>query len=539
MENNENKPQEEEAASDKVDLTELQGFSFGPDWTDSSSRLSAGRDDSPRERRPRRDDRPGSRAGPPRKDRRRGAPGRRDRPPLPDAALFEPTVSVQFFPEENGFHAVCQAMRHSCRTYELFEIAHLILAKPERYLVEVKPKPAGSSGEPPLLYVSVPDELPFEREEDAINHVMQHHLGTFFDIEEVETDAPKGNFQYVSRCAFTGTLLAPPNYHRYTQILQEHHAAHIPDVPFDRFKAKLETLRDEESISAWLDNMKKGVRYTYKEQVEGETHRFESAGGARAFLLRTCRNRVVNAAHSARFPGILIKELPPGNIRRSIETVLHKQNRFPLDTANGLRGRLRRHKFHIYKKGSHGVSYVCAVRRNFRRPDQVFAESVGNLLTFLEENPMIPAAQLPEKFLGLTAPVEAEPASKHEGEAAEVTGENQPKAADKDPREKKLLLDLRWLVTEGYVAEYSDGRLYVHPAQKPEKSNKAGRESAVAGSETVPTAASTEEKEPAEDRETEPTAEQAPAEENNPTDEKSPTDETESATENSSRENPA
>ncbi len=533
MENNENKPQEQEkAASDKVDLTELQGFSFGPDWSDASSRPGPSRDDYTRERRPRRDDRAGSRPGPPRKDRRRGAPRERGRPIPPDAALFEPTVSVQFLPEENGFHAVCQAMRHSCRTYELFEIARLILAKPERYLVEVKPKPAGDSKEPPILYVSVPDELPFEREEDAINHVMQHHLGTFFDIEEVETDAPKGSFQYVSRCAFTGTLLAPPNYHRYTQILQEHHAAHIPDVPFDRFKAKLETLRDEESINAWLDTMKKGVRYTYKEQVEGEIHRFESAGGARAFLLRTCRNRVVNASHSARFPGSRVSELPPGNIRRSIETVLHKQNRFPLDTANGLRGRLRRHKFHIYKKGSHGVSYVCAVRRNFRRPDQVFAESVGNLLAFLEENPMIPAAQLPEKFLGLTTPVEAEPRSKDEGEAAEVNGENQPTAAEKDPGEKKLLLDLRWLVTEGYVAEYSDGRLYVHPAQNPEKVNKVEEGSAVAGTETVPPAEPQKETETAEDKDLEPTEDKVPAEENQQP------DETEPATENSSRDNP-
>ena len=486
METNDDKPRKNETMSGKIDLTELQGFDFGPNWSDSSSRSAEKRDDGFKERRERHGDRPGTRPAP-RNDRRRSVPGGRDRPPRREAPLFEPTVAVQFIPEETGFHAICQAMRHSCRSYELFEIARLILAKPERYLVEVKTQPSGKGGEPPLLYISVPDELPFESEEDAVNHVMQHHLETFFDIEEVETDPPKGHFQYVSRCGFTGTLLAPPNYHRYARILQEHHAARVPDVPFDRFKARLETLRDEESVNAWLDSMKKGVRYTFKGQVEGEAEPqcFESAAGARSFLLRTCRDRVVHSARTARFPGVRVGDLPPGDLRRSIETVLQKQHRFPLDTANGLRGRLRRHKFHIYKKGSHGVSYVCAVRRNFRRPDQVFAESVGALLTFLENNPMITAARLPEAFLGI-AQEEQTKSSPQPREETPANTEKKPEPAERDPREKKLLLDLRWLITEGYVAEYSDGRLFVHPPQKAEEKKKGETPAAETAQEAAP-----------------------------------------------------
>jgi hypothetical protein len=32
----------------------------------------------------------------------------------------------------------------------------------------------------------------------------------------------------------------------------------------------------------------------------------------------------------------------------------------------------------------------------------------------------------------------------------------------------RLMLDLRWLVTEGFVAEYSDGRLVAHPVMTPQ-----------------------------------------------------------------------
>ncbi len=74
------------------------------------------------------------------------------------------------------------------------------------------------------------------------------------------------------------------------------------------------------------------------------------------------------------------------------------QRRFPLDTANGLRGRLRRESFTIFKKGSKGISYVCAVKRKFRIPGQVFAESIGTLIAFIEAHPMVRASELPEKF---------------------------------------------------------------------------------------------------------------------------------------------
>ena len=115
---------------------------------------------------------------------------------------------------------------------------------------------------------------------------------------------------------------------------------------------------------------------------------------------------MVRTAESVRFKGQLIETLPPGEIRRAVEGALERQRRFPLDTANALRGRLRREHFTIFKKGSKGISYVCAVKRRFRVPGQTFADSIGALISFIEANPMVRAGELPGKFLGL-APVAA------------------------------------------------------------------------------------------------------------------------------------
>jgi hypothetical protein len=97
--------------------------------------------------------------------------------------------------------------------------------------------------------------------------------------------------------------------------------------------------------------------------------------------------------------------MPQGEIRRAIEGALERQRKFPLDTANALRGRLRREHFTIFKKGSKGVSYVCAVKRKFRVPGQTFADSIGALISFVEAHPMIRASELPIKLLGINLTV--------------------------------------------------------------------------------------------------------------------------------------
>ncbi len=570
----------------KIDLSQLQGFSFGTQWTqDKQTSPARGREDRPRrdgggdhrdDRQPERRDRrafrrpatdaaaPGGagpddqRARPGAGDRRphregyqpggnrgpggaRGGDFRGQRPPMERGPYDSPYFSCTFYPEDTSFSALAKTIRASCRTFELFEIARTVVGKPDRFVVVVqrkapggpqagpghapaaaaKPENAPAAAKPAPLFLSVPDGVPFETEEAAIAHVLDKHIGTFFEIGEVEVDPPKGNFQVVNRCGVTGELLGPPNYHRYTQIIQRHHAAKLARMPFETFRAKIETLREPEQINQWLEKMKRTTRYTWKTaakapapspepapepaapapaaegsaepaaapvQPEAATETapaaeapkpaepavnpagpvaapaapagpsFDSIEDARAHLLSHARERVVRPVEHARFHGKLIELLPNGEIRRAIEGNLERQRRFPLDTANALRGRLRREGFTIFKKGSKGVSYVCAVKRKFRTPGQVFSESIGNLISFIEAHPMVKAGELPAKILGIALP---EPAP---DKSAAPEKPAAPMSIEDRTRVGRLQADLAWLVHEGYVTEFIDGSLFAPPA---------------------------------------------------------------------------
>jgi hypothetical protein len=513
----------------KLDLSHLQSFSFGTQWTqDKSAPDGAGR--SPREGRreerpvrPREGGRPPGEApgAEPRRDRRGfrrpdgpagpGAPGSAPReggggmapPPRgeergggargprhegdgrrggfneagPDRGpYFSPWFSVTFYPEEGNFATLARTIRASNRTFELFEIARAVVGKSDRCIALVqRTPPAGeapagaASVRPAPLAVAVPDGAPCESEEAAIAHVLATHLDKFFATTAVEIEPPKGNFQVINRCGVTGALLGPPNYHRYLQIVQQHHAARVR-LPFETYRSRIESVRDPEIVNQWLAQMRRVTRYVWKLAGENETPpAFDTLEEARLHLLTHARDQVVRTAESVRVPGKNVATLPPGEIRRAIEGALERQRRFPLETANALRGRLRREGFTIFKKGSKGISYVCAVRRKFRVPGQVFADHIGALISFIEGHPMVKVGDLAEKFLGLAPalPPAAPPPAAESSGAPEGAAAPPPPApalpSDDQMRLARLHGDVRWLVSEGYVLEFMDGRLFATP----------------------------------------------------------------------------
>jgi len=466
----------------KIDLSQLQGFSFGTQWAKDKDSPSDGRERSDR---PQRDDRMGGPGGAPdRRDRRafrkpagdgpapsapqreyqgdRGAPRRdqggdynaprRNGPPMDRGPYDSPFFQVAFFPEDTSFNALVKTIRTSARTIELFEIARTVLGKPDRFVVVVarKPRPAGSpEAAPQPIYVSVPDGIPFETEDAAVSHVLSNFLGTYFDSAEAEVEAPKGNYLVINKCGVTGELLGPPNYHRYNQMVQQHYNTKIKGMPFEVFRSRIETVRDPEVVAKWLEKMKKVTRYTSKAPVaEGQTAlAFDSLEEARNHLLTVAKDTVVKPVDNARFHGKALDSMPRGEIMMAIEGAYDRQSRFPLDTANQLRGRLRREHFTIFKKGSKGIYYVCAVKRKFRVPGQAFGESIGRLITFIEEHPLVKAGDLAAKMLDIHPPAEG----------ATFTPEQREKVM-------RMQGDLIWLVREGYVTEFIDGGLYAPPA---------------------------------------------------------------------------
>jgi hypothetical protein len=431
-------------------LSDLQNLTFGPDWSipKNSSSPETEKQQSEDKKFNKRKERNFPAEG---SSKKKGHHLNHDFKNKRDG-LF-PNVSITFYPQEKPLNALINAVRKSHKTYQLFEIVHLILKKPECFVVILHSRDTDdkeNKEEECNFYVSVCDGLPFETELEAINHILNNHLHLHFDTKSVEVEPPKGSFQMINRCLVTGELLGPPNYHRYQQIVQAHYNKSFSGKSKQEFEKKIESVKDEKIIQKWIQKMTVQTHYIYKHSSDKDDNPliFEDLEKVRHYLLshNNIKKNIIRSCKKVRFSGSDIKKLPKNsNLCLFIENALKEQRHFPLNTANHLRGRFRKLNFAVYKKGKKGVTYICAVKRRFRQPGQVFSNSMQTLIDYIEKNPDIHREDLQKAYLKQQT---------KNLQNTDATPESQVPLSE-------FSHNLHWLVSEGYIVECSDGRISI------------------------------------------------------------------------------
>jgi hypothetical protein len=191
--------------------------------------------------------------------RRDARPDERREPVAPPAPL--PEVNVTFLPDEKGVEQIARQIKITGRAYPLFQIAQLVLQKPERYSVQltVKKKADGTVAQP--MFVCALDDSPWLSEDEAAAHALKQHFATFYQAERTATEPPKGVYTFVAQCGMSGVILGPPNYHDYQNQLRKLHTERFSRMPFDVFKSRVKIVKDEAVVKKWVEDLSFKTEY--------------------------------------------------------------------------------------------------------------------------------------------------------------------------------------------------------------------------------------------------------------------------------------
>jgi hypothetical protein len=88
------------------------------------------------------------------------------------------------------------------------------------------------------LYLTTDDNFIFGNEDAAISHVLENYKENYFDIEKRKISAPARSFICLHKCEIPGKVLCRLNYHKYQEILLEHHNRFLPNMSFEKFKSR-------------------------------------------------------------------------------------------------------------------------------------------------------------------------------------------------------------------------------------------------------------------------------------------------------------
>jgi len=404
-----------------------------------------------------------------RRDDRRDEPRERPAPPAP-----LPDLNVAFIPEERGVEQLARQIKVTGRAYPLFQIALLILQKAERYSVLLTTKKKGEGVSQPI-FVCALDDSPWLSEDEAVAHVLKHHFATFYQAERTATEPPKGVYTFVAQCGMSGVILGPPNYHDYQNQLRKLHTEKFSRMPFDMFKARVKIVKDEAVVKKWVEEQSFKTEYVCLNVPE--PLKLATLEEVEKHFRATHKDSIIKAVESFTVAGLPSRTLRSQGLQRLVRQEWEHQKFFPLPIATKLSQQFAQHGLQFFKVNK-TVTHVSVARPQFLDLETTpVSENIRRIVDFVNAN----AKCTRRKLIEALAPtpkvtvLEVKPDVAATAPAAEGAAKAaEPKAPEATPEQTAVIVDLHWLIHQGHVLEFADGRMETakKPVPKPPKTEK-------------------------------------------------------------------
>ncbi len=424
--------------------------------------------------------------------RRKGPPDRRGPAPAP---LPLPEVNVALVPDDKGVDLLARQIKVTGRAYPLFEIAQMILQKPERYSVtlSVKKNPEGAVIQ--TLFVCALDDTVWLTEEEAVQWALDKHFDVFYKAEKTQIDPPKGTYTFVAQCGMSGIVLGPPNYHDYQNRLRKLHSERFPNVPFEVYKARVKIVKDEAIVKKWLDELSWKTEYECLNLPE--PLRLGSREEVEKHFRATHLPNIIKQVETTRLTGTASRQIRSSGLSRLVRQGWEDQRRFPLQVATVLSQQFAARGLQFFKVNK-TVTHVAVARPHFLDMDATpVSEGVRRIVEYINAHPKCPRRDLvetlapspapaPKPAPPAAAPAPAMPAPEAPAPEAAAPAAPAPEGQtpppppppapteelpEPTPEQTAVVADLHWLIHQGHVIEFANGTLDTakRPLPKPPK----------------------------------------------------------------------
>lgn len=314
-------------------------------------------------------------------------------------------LNVQVEPEAKATEAMAAMIRTAGKAYSVFDAARLVLASGDRFHVRFKMAPDAGA----RLYAVPTDGSLWLSREEALAHVIHGDaISSFYKVEEIELEEPKGNFTSVAVCGMTGEMLGPPSHHSYQTTLHKIHREQFSHLSFEDYKRRVRTESTPEAVAKWKESLKHGHQWTWLkgEVAEGEAPktfktRSEMESHFRSHHADTLVGEVSEATVSGNIPKKLLAPQLYNHLRRAVD----ESRKHLLSTAQQLCSGFERHGLKLFKRRG-GKLWVSRTRPRLLESNVVLSARIAKMVEIIKTQPGLQVKKLIESVAPSTdAPV--------------------------------------------------------------------------------------------------------------------------------------
>ena len=375
----------------------------------------------------------------------------RNKPAPPPPNPF-PWLRIAFTATAPAVETVVQQVRLTGKTFSLFDIARSLLRNPASFTIDLTSAPKQPEGP---FYVVADDRSVWLSREAAVRHLLRKKRDELYRADTVETEPPKGNFPVVAVCGMSGVLLGPPNHHDFERRLRDLHRERFSRMDFETLRSRLKMERDPAVIEKWRAEASKTVEYYPREGENPE--KLPDLGAVERHFAEHHAAAHIKFVDLAAVPGDPKTTAVDPALAPLLNYARGEEERFPLRLAQSLSRALSAAGLRFHKSANRTTLVSASRPRHLNLEETPVSDSVRKIIETIRGKKSIRRGQL----LDLLVPAAAAVPAANPAEAA---------APASDPGREAVVNDLLWLTHEGYVIEYSDGRLEsVPPPKNPPK----------------------------------------------------------------------
>jgi len=395
---------EKDKKQKKVDLSQLSDLDFAPNW---DNKYIAGEKQTDRFKPKRQEHKREF------KRKKKEIPKRYD---SPFANKFKITVN----PDKTILDTLKRGIRKSGISYSLEEINSAIIDKKNRLQITIEHLKEET------FFITTFDNSVFYTKSNAINHIVEKGLKHVVDITETIGENPSGNFKNILKCPESGILLPPKSFHDFEAIIKTHLIEKKIKLNYNNYLNKLITVKDEITINEWKITPLKKLIFTTKEL--GSTKRsFNSIEAVQGYISSTETNQFIKTNKVIKIKGDSIDNFEK-DLAGFISDFLKNSYQWKKDLFFNTLINFKKSGFYIFKYGPKNYLFAAG-----QKPKTIeIAKISENCVKIV-------------KYIQKTEPIKIISILSQSGEMK--------------LEKNQILVELKWLVKEGYVKEFSDGTI--------------------------------------------------------------------------------
>ena len=364
-------------------------------------------------------------------------------------------IKAEILPCKASLKQIADQIKKTARSYSVFEIAKLILSQRERYEISFtleEPK------ESELYFCSSNNSLWLSKKEAMSCLLGEETLLKYYDKESVEVEPPKGNYQSIGICGISGTTIGPPNHHSYQKEIINLHKSKFSNIDFESYKNKIKIENSEELVDEWKKSQSFQDQYSIKGEIPNDDKIIlKNREDAESHFLKNYSEKLIDSGESFIVPGNIEGKMLSQGLLSLIKNASIHAKKHPASLVNPICTILGNEGLKFFKRGK--KIFACVTRPKPLSDDDTLSDPIKAIVTFIREKKRVTSKELLDEL----AP---------SGENSDNSIENNSSTDESNDAELgenqlKVLQDLNWLLREGAVIAFGDGKIELAIPKQP------------------------------------------------------------------------